>query len=68
MVYLDLKSLRQNHNLTQDELCIIMDVSQSTISRMENQLLDVNTVQYGRLCEKFGYEEIDRYVTNKSFE
>lgn len=68
MVFLDLKLLRQNHNLTQKDLCMIMDVSQSTISRMESQLLDVNTVQYGKLCEKFGYDEMEKYITEKSFE
>ena len=65
MLYLDLKRFRFEHNLTQEELGEIMEVSQSAVSRMENQCLDVNTVQYGSLCDRFGYEKVDKYILDK---
>lgn len=65
MLYLDLKRFRFEHNLTQNELGEIIGISPSSVSRMENQCLDVNTTQYGRLCDKFSNEIVDKYIIDK---
>lgn len=65
MLYLDLKRFRFEHNLTQNELGEMMGISQSAVSRMETQSLDVNTIQYGNLCERFSYEIVDKYIVDK---
>lgn len=64
MLFLDLKRLRFEHNLTQNELGEIMGISPSSVSRMESQCLDVNTIQYGNLCNRFGFEIVDNYIIN----
>ena len=65
MLYLDLKRLRLENNLTQHELGEIMGTSPSSVSRMEKQCLDVNTIQYGRLCKRFGHVIVDKCIIDK---
>ena len=65
MLYLDLKRFRQDYDLKQTELADILDVSPSFVSRIENRWLDVNTIQYGKLCDRYGYDIVDRYIIDK---
>lgn len=65
MLYLDLKRFRQDYSLKQTELADIMDVSQSLVSRLENLYLDVNTIQYGKLCDRYGFDVVERYIIEK---
>ena len=46
----------------QGELGEIIGVGQSIVSRMEKQFSELNEVQYKKLCEKFGEEDVLRYV------
>lgn len=46
----------------QSELAELFGTNQSVISRMENQFAELNEVQYKKLCDKFGKEEVQRYV------
>ena len=62
-MYVNLKLFRLEHdNMFQSELAELFGVGQSVISRMENQFAELNEVQYKKLCDKFGEEEVQKYV------
>ena len=62
-MYVDLKLFRLEHDeMFQSELAKILDVTQSTLSRMERQFSELNDMQYKKLCEKFGEEDVRLYV------
>ena len=62
-MYIDLKLFRLEHdNMFQSELGELFGVGQSVISRMEKQFAELNDVQYKKLCERFGEEEVQKYV------
>lgn len=62
-MYVDLKLFRLKHNnMYQRELGEILGIEQSVLSRMEKQFAELNEVQYKKLCERFGEEEVQKYV------
>lgn len=62
-MYIDLKLFRLEHNnMFQSDLGELFGVGQSVISRMEKQFAELNEVQYKKLCERFGEEEVQKYV------
>lgn len=62
-MYVDLKLFRLEHdNMFQSDLGELFGVGQSVISRMEKQFAELNEVQYKKLCERFGEEEVQKYV------
>ena len=62
-MYVDLKLFRLEHdNMFQSDLGELFGVGQSVISRMERQFIELNEVQYKKLCERFGEEEVQKYV------
>ena len=61
-MYIDLKLFRLEHNnMYQRELGEILGIEQSVLSRMEKQFAELNEVQYKRLCEKYGEDEVLKY-------
>jgi len=64
-MYVDLKLFRLEHNnMFQSELGEILGIGQSVVSRMEKQFTELNEVQYKKLCERFGKEEVQKYQTD----
>ena len=62
-MYVDLKLLRlENDEMYQSKLAEILGITQSSLSRMERQFSDVNGLQYKKLCDYFGEEEVQKYV------
>ena len=63
MVYVDLKRFRLEHRpILQSELARILGVSQSTLSRLESAYKDLTDIQYRSLVERFGEEDVKKYV------
>lgn len=62
-MYVDLKLFRLEHDeMFQSELAKILGITQSTLSRMERQYSDLNGLQYKKLVDKFGEEDVRLYV------
>lgn len=62
-MYIDLKLFRLEHNeMFQSELARILGVTQSTLSRMERQYSDLNDLQYKKLVDEFGEDDVRSYV------
>lgn len=56
-----LKDFRKSHKLFQSDIAEILGVGQSAISRMEIRPVELTSVQYRALYEKFGKEDVDSY-------
>lgn len=62
-MYVDLKLLRlENDEMHQSRLAEILGITQSSLSRMERQFSELNGLQYKKLCDYFGEEEVQKYV------
>lgn len=58
----DLKSLRKKLGLTQAQMGDILGCGQTNISEIERNRKDLELDQYNTLIEKYGEEEINKYV------
>lgn len=58
----DLKSLRKKLGLTQAQMGDILGCGQTNISEIERNGKDLEPDQYNILLEKYGKEEIDKYI------
>ena len=61
-IYVRLRELRVAHGLKQSELSEILGINQSNVSRAEIKGRPIDEVMYQRLVEKYGEEEVSRYV------
>ena len=60
---INLKNLRQAHDLFQSDMAELLDINQSNISRAELKGFFVPTYpQLQKLYDKFGKEEVDTFV------
>ena len=58
-----LKDFRQSKNLFQSDMAELLGTNQSTVSRMElRKSAELSLPQYESLCNKFGKEEVDKFV------
>lgn len=57
-----LKKFRRAHHLNQIELAELFNCTQANISYMENTDRDLEGYQYDKLVEKYGKEEVEKYV------
>lgn len=63
-MYIDLKLFRMEHgNMLQSKLGEHLGIGQSVVSRMEKQHTDLSTAQYKKLCDVFGKDDVDRYIS-----
>lgn len=56
-----LKEFRNAHSLKQAELAEILGLTQSGISRMETEKIELSIVQYQKLYDKFGVDDVDAF-------
>ena len=56
-----LKEFRNAHGLFQAQMAEILGTTQSTLSRMETEKIELNITQYNKLYEKFGKDAVDAY-------
>ena len=62
-----LKDLRQSQKIYQSELAEILNITQSSVSRLElRPVATISYVQYLALCEKMGKEKVDEFVSETS--
>lgn len=61
-VYVRLKALRKAHGLKQSDLGGILGLEQTSVSRLESRHALMNEQQYKALVERFGEEEVAKYV------
>ena len=62
-----LKEFRQKHNLYQADMAAILNIAQSSISRMElKPTADLSYNQYQTLCDKFGIEEVEMFKADSA--
>lgn len=60
-----LKDLRTAHKMYQSEFAAILGTTQSSVSRLEYiPVVDISSVYYKNLCNKFGKEEVDSYIVD----
>ena len=60
-----LKDLRQSHNIFQSEFATILGVGQSSVSRLElRPVASISYSQYLALCDKFGKEDVDGFLSD----
>ena len=57
----DLKKFRKEHEMKQDAIVKVLGVTQSTVSRIETEGLELTNNQYNRLISHYG-EVIKQYV------
>ena len=57
-----LKDFRRENKIFQTELAEVLGVSQSAISRMEGNELELTKEQYQKLYDKYGREIIEPYI------
>lgn len=58
-----LKDFRETQKLFQSEMATILEINQSSVSRMElKKNADLTYPQYLTLCERFGKEEVERFA------
>lgn len=60
------KEFRRAHGLFQSKLAEIMGISQSNISRYESEGIDPTPIQFKKLYDKFGEEEVKAFEVNPS--
>ena len=60
-----LKEFRNAHGLFQSKMAEILGTTQSSLSRMETEGLDLNIAQYEKLYDKFGKEAVDAFIIDK---
>lgn len=56
-----LKEFRNAHGLFQSQMAEILGTTQSSLSRMETEKIELTIAQYQKLYDKFGIEEVDAY-------
>jgi len=54
-----IKKLREDRNMSQEELAIQLNISQSKLSKIENGRLQINTALLLGVCNCFGIELTD---------
>lgn len=60
------KEFRRAHGLFQSKLAEIMGISQSNISRYESEGIDPTPIQFQKLYDKFGEEEVKAFEVDPS--
>lgn len=60
------KEFRRAHGLFQSKLAEIMGISQSNISRYESEGIDPTPIQFQKLYDKFGEEEVKAFEVEPS--
>lgn len=60
------KEFRRAHSLLQSHLADILGMTQSNLSRYENEGVDLTREQYGKLYEKYGKEDVDAFIVDNS--
>ena len=60
------KEFRRAHGLFQSNLAEIMGISQSNISRYESEGIDPTPIQFQKLYDKFGEEEVKAFEVDPS--
>lgn len=64
MIYVNLRLFRLEHDqMHQTELAEILGIKQSSLSRIENMHQNLDELQYKRLVEHFGEEDVKQYVS-----
>lgn len=61
-----LQEFRKAHGMYQAQMAEVLGLTQSGISRMETEKIDLTNVQYERLYEEFGKEDVDAYRVDMS--
>lgn len=61
-----LKDFRQAHRIYQAKMAEILGTTQSTVSRMETENIDLSIEQYNKLYDAFGKENVDSYKIDDS--
>lgn len=56
-----LREFRIAHSLKQSEIAEILGITQSGISRMESERIELPIVLYNKLYDKFGKEDVDSF-------
>lgn len=56
-----LREFRNAHGLKQSELAEILDYTQSGISRMETEKIELSRAQYQKLYDVYGKEDVDSF-------
>lgn len=56
-----LKEFRLAHSLFQSQMAEILGLTQSAISRLETEKIDLTIAQYNILYDKFGKEDVDAF-------
>lgn len=56
-----LKDFRQAHGIFQSKMAEILGTTQSSISRMESEGIELTIAQYQKLYDTFGQESVDAY-------
>jgi predicted transcriptional regulator len=56
-----LKDFRQAHGIFQSKMAEILGTTQSSISRMESENIELTIDQYQKLYDTFGQESVDTY-------
>ena len=68
MIYVNLKEFRTMHGkMKQSELGELLGLSQSVLSSMESSHKPLMDEQYKTLVEKFGEDDVKRYVSDPPF-
>lgn len=58
-----LKDLRQSHGMFQSDMAALLGLNQSTVSRLElHPVAELTFPQYNALCERFGQEDVMRFI------
>lgn len=56
-----LKEFRNAHSLKQSDLAEVLGLTQSGISRMETEKIELSIVQYQKLYDVYGKEDVDAF-------
>lgn len=61
-----IKEFRKAKGLFQEDLASVIGLTQSNLSRYENNAIDLSDAQFEKLYEKYGKEAVDAYKTDST--
>lgn len=67
MIYVKLKDFRLAHKLKQSDLAKLFGIGQGDISRIENGFKLLEDVYYKILVDKFGIDDVNRFVAEPPY-
>lgn len=62
----NIKNLRKDHGVLQSDLAQILGLTQSSISRIESEGLELTKRQFDLLCDRYGADEVSQYIVKDS--